>query len=296
MIQDPSAPIFLPVAIDESDLHFDRVLKSLTNKHLNEVGFIENSSPHWPAEAFGLNNVGLFSRLDVEGQKAVLQKCSDDLLREACFIEIAGMSYTAKMSLSSNVLSERIFYSLIGAEEAKHFSQLKPFVAQSVLEQGPDHFTTFIGEIISDARREEAIFLIQVLLEGWGLNHFSWMNSGCATEPLRDVFRGILRDEARHHAGGVALLTHKFTPEDKKIVNWLSDILNMVRIGPVRLLQAITDVTGALSADQQRLIFEQLGAYKATQSKLDLLQKLLLPCVDEKLLAQFEEGGLFEPA
>lgn len=296
MIQDPSAPIFLPVVIDESDLHFDRVLKSLTNKHLAEAGFIENPSPHWPAGAFGLQNVGLFTNSDVQSQTAILQKCSDDLLREACFIEIAGMSYTAKMSLSSNVLSERIFYSLIGAEEAKHFSQLKPFVAPSVLEQGPDHFTTVIGEIISSAGREEAIFLIQVLLEGWGLNHFSWMNSACTTEPLRDVFRGILRDEARHHAGGVALLTSKFTADDKQIVNWLSDILNMVRIGPVRLLQAITDVTGELSVDQKRLVFEELDAHKGTQAKLDLLQKLLLPCLDEKLIAQFEEGGLFEPA
>ena len=66
-----------------------------------------------------------------------------------------------------------------------------------------------------------------------------------------------------------------------------------VRLGPVRVIAALDAVAGPLSASAR--ICERLEAPRHTIDKLVLLQKLLLPCVDEKLLARFDEEGLFEP-
>jgi hypothetical protein len=295
MIADKT-PLFLPVPTEDLDTRFDRVFKTALGKHLGDLDFIENGISYWEASAFGLDRVDDFNALDAHARERVLSRTSEDLMREACFIEMAGLSYTAKMSLSSARLEERLFYSLMAAEEAKHFSLLRPYISESVLALGPDPFTGLIGEIIDSAEREHAIFLVQVLLEGWGLNHFSWMAGACKNENLRAIFKTILRDEARHHAGGLALAKRTVTSADRRVVNWLKEILEMVRVGPLRLVNALEDVMASRSEESRRKILEQLEARAVTRERLLYLYTMISPCVDAKVMASLEAGGMFEPA
>lgn len=280
----------------ELNPRFERVYKTSVAAHLEDLDFIEERGPFWIDQAFGLDRVDAFRRLPIEAQQEVLTGCGDDLLREACFIEMAGMRYTARMSLLARNLQEQIFYSLMGSEEAKHFCMLRPYTTQTNLNRGPDAFTGLIGEIIESADREHAIFLVQVLLEGWGLNHFSWMAKTCQSARLQVTLRNILRDEGRHHACGLALATRLITRDDYQVIVWLKELLQMVRVGPLRLLNALTDRMDSCSTRERVEILSQLDAESATKEKLDYLKRVLASQLNAKVMANLEGEGFFEPA
>jgi tRNA isopentenyl-2-thiomethyl-A-37 hydroxylase MiaE len=278
----------------EIDSRFSKVLKSAMPTVAAREGV--ETSIYWGASALGLDRVDLFNSLAPEARQSVLQQCTADLMRETCFIEMAGLSYTARMSLEAKSLEERLFYSVMASEEARHFSMLQPFANPAILATGPDSFTSLIGEMIVEAEREQVIFLIQVLLEGWGLTHFSWMASHCENESLRLVLKSILKDEARHHAAGLALSKRAIGRGDKKVVAWLESILGLVQRGPVRVLQALEDHSGPLSqACRVQTLFE-IEAESSVMENLLRLRSLLDQHVEISVLKRFEEKRLFEPA
>lgn len=279
----------------ETDARFERILNSCISLQPGIPVFAE-SSAYWNAKSLGLDRVEIFRGLSHEFQQRVLTQCTDDLMRETCFIEMAGLSYTARMSLESSKIDERLFYSLMGAEEAKHFSLLLPFANQESLTLGPDPFTSLIGEMIVEADRDQVIFLIQVLLEGWGLTHFSWMATHCENSALRAVFRSIIKDEARHHAAGLALSKRAIGPGDKRVVSWLETILEVVQRGPTRMLNALAAQAGELSVDQRAKVMAELRAESSVKENLLRLKSLLEDHVETSVLRSFEEKRLFEAA
>lgn len=289
--------LFAPhVEIEKLDPRLAKILNlSLSGYRGDAVGFAERTS-YWNADSLGLSSVGLFNALDLESRENVLRLHTADLMREAAYIEVAGLSYTARMSLESSKLDQRLFYATMAAEEAKHFSLLRPFVEDDAFAKGPDAFTGLIGQMIVEADREQVIFLIQVLLEGWGLNHFNWMAVNCQNDSLKAIFKIILKDEARHHAAGLALASCKVRLEDLRVVQWLEVILESVRLGPVRLLSALQSSTGALSGCLRQQVLDELDARSTVVENLARLTSLIESHVESSVLRRFEERGLLRPA
>ena len=279
---------------ESSNTRFKKVLNSCFPKPAAATATVPATHIYWGAATFGLDTVDVFQRLGVELRDAVLKVVNEESMRESCFIEMAGLSYTARMGLESNCLDERLFYAMMASEEATHYQMLRPFVPTSVLDRGPDEFTQLIGEMITSADREQVIFLIQVLLEGWGLTHFSALAADCQNHDLRNVFKAILKDEARHHAAGSALLKGTIDTTDRVVCSWLEQILAMVAAGPVRVMRALEEISGETSHRPQILV--EMNAFSTTQEKLLQIKTLIKDHVHPKLMAMLEEKSLFVPS
>lgn len=249
----------------------------------------------WDASQFSLENSTLYRKLTDPEREAVLVEVAQMLLGEAYFIEDAGMRFAAKMNLSSQTQQERMFYSLMSGEEATHLRTIMPFLVQVPrLEDHP--FAAFIGHVIDQGSRESLLLLIQVVLEGWGLNHYSKLAKGCQDEDLCDVLRQILKDEARHHGMGLVLGSFEAVAPNERgfVIERFMEILSMVRMGPAGFVRIMDRVAGGISRADKRLFLEQTRSVLDTQMKLELLKSLMKSCLDERSMAAINERGLFK--
>src|SRR5262249_61466855 len=77
-------------------------------------------------------------------------------------------------------------------------------------------------------------YIVQVILEGWGISHYHALAKDCLDAGLTAVLENIIRDEGRHHASGLVLFKeHRHSPDNlKRLVDLLAEILLMVQAGP----------------------------------------------------------------
>ena len=109
-----------------------------------------------------------FSGASEETQNNIIKRCSVDVLHEAFFIEESGMAFASKMSLLSETREERMLYNLFAADEATHFHWVQNALGDIQLDLQPNQFHRLLESVIRDGQRESLVFIIQVILEGWG--------------------------------------------------------------------------------------------------------------------------------
>ena len=258
---------------------------------------------HWDASHFGLDRVATFQALPSEAKDQVLRICSEGLLREAYFIEKGGMYYTAKMSLLSQTTQERMLYSQFAADEALHFHWISQFMPAE--RAGSYQTNPFIALLNEVARREDKLvltYILQVILEGWGIHHYHELAQDCRTEELKLVFERILRDEARHHGSGVVIFNATEVPV--AALNRVSDILlqffRLVQCGPQHVVGVVAKVAGVdfQSGSSAKIkleqMFSELGAESETQRKLGLLRDCICGVQGADHVLEFlEQNGAF---
>jgi hypothetical protein len=275
-------------------------IQSLLKKKL-ATSLSENRAPmkdtkYWSAESFGLDKVSLFNKLEYPQQDSVLAFASTMRLEEAYHIEYAGMSYAAKMSLLAQSVEEQRLYSIFAAEEAKHFSYITQFF--SLKNSSPAKpFVLFLNDTIARGNRMPLIFIVQVLLEGWGLDHYQQMTGHCLDNTLKGYLSEIVADEASHHGSGVLLFDEsKLDSNDFEfIIKVMTHFLNDVRVGPSGLMDCLFKVTGLISKEDQQLCYRELGAFDETSRKLNLLKKMMLKVNANKTVSALEQRDLFTP-
>ena len=251
----------------------------------------------WPAEYFGLHRSSLFSQCSAEQRRTILELNGESLLREGYFIEKAGIAYCARMLLSAETTEESQAYALIGADEAVHLAWLGDFLAPTVAAGPPDSFALSLARIVDNAGRDSLIYLLQVVLEGWGLSHYRELAKGCLWPPLRHRLARVVRDEALHHAGGVVLFKpERLTPTEREsLVELTAGLLAAVRSGPQRVVANLACVVGGLEGSARERCFAELETESATATKLALLRKLMARPGMEWLLERLTGAGLFKP-
>ena len=134
-----------------------------------------------------------------------------------------------------------------------------------------------LASLIEEGDRESLVFIIQVILEGWGLTHYRSLAQGCQSEDFTEVLKGIIRDEARHHGSGVILCRDRGLPEQSH--SYVNDILStffyMVQLGPQAVIESVDKATGGLTRAQKIELFNELGGEEESQKRLDLLKGLM---------------------
>jgi rubrerythrin len=266
----------------------------------------------WSAEVFELSKSRAWRELNRRARERVLTACNQQVLREAWLIEKAGMSYAAKMVLLSESLDEQQLYCAIASEEAAHFAALQPWVeAMNAVEGEVDAFHGLLAKIIANGRRRPLILMIQVLLEGWGLQHYRALADQCQDEALRDVFEEILEDEGRHHGSGLVLLRDSGSAWDSDLEDeGLSGLTGefesaflefsaMVRLGPQAVASAIRAErereTGPMGLDERVALFDDLDCEQHSQHRLDILRELLARAISPERLAALDQAEAFRP-
>ncbi|ESA35270.1 hypothetical protein N836_12905 [Leptolyngbya sp. Heron Island J] len=282
----------------ESDDKLNRVLASaLRARGINESSEPNQPPLYWQAGYFDLERVSIFQEATNLEQQQILQQLNQALLQESVAIEQAGVGYMAKMVLMAESTQERMLYSLFAADETTHLAQLQPYVSSDMWpSELDDPFFKLLSDIVESADKSVLLFVLQVVLEGWGLTHYRSLAKGCTDGSLRDVFQSFLQAESRHHGAGVTLFNQiEISPSSKDvIVECLAAFLQMVRVGPQRVVGAIATVKGHLSRPQHIQILQQLDTVSHSHQRLQLL-KSLMASTGNTIVIQLEEKGLFAP-
>ncbi|MEM8614272.1 MAG: ferritin-like domain-containing protein, partial [Cyanobacteria bacterium P01_H01_bin.105] len=286
-----------------ADNKLNRILTStLRERSIKDLSTLSNRPNYWQAEYFDLDRVSIFQDATIREQQQILQQLNQSLLQESLYIEQAGVGYMAKMVLMAESTEERMLYSLFAADETTHLAQLQPYVSSShissdiVSSKLDDPFLQLLSEIVESSDKNALLFVLQVVLEGWGLTHYRSLAKNCIHRPLRDLFQSFLQAESRHHGAGVILFNQANVSPDSQnaIVECLAMFLQMVRVGPQRVVGAIATAKGHLSRSQRIQILQQLDTAAHSHGRLGLLRSLMAS-TSHQIVSQLEEKGLFTP-
>lgn len=244
----------------------------------------------WGADWWGLDKWSPFVAADPAVQTAVLRDLTRHVLNEAYFIEKSGSAYASKMMVLAEDTDTAQLYGLIAGDEAVHLSWVEPFVAEADKVAPEGEFLRFLSALIEDAPPRVLVVLVQIILEGWGLDHYRRLSVGCLDPELAAVWGLILKDEALHHQSGVAQFeAARLTPEERtQIEQGFRHYAQMVAAGPVG---AVSVVARHMTTDAGLMV--ALGHPVETQRKLDLLAALMRQPGLENLCDHMRAEGCF---
>ncbi len=279
-----------------ADNKLNRILTSALRQQADSSNS-KNISVYWQADYFDLDQVSIFQDADKTEQQQILRELNQGLLQESLYIEQAGVGYMAKMVLMADSTQERMLYGLFAADETTHLAQLQPYLPSPTLLSEPDDpFLRLLAGIVESSDKAVLLFVLQVVLEGWGLTHYRSLARGCNHKPLKRIFQTFLQAESRHHGAGVTLFSQTQLSASSKnaILACLATFLQMVRVGPQRVVSAIATTKGHLSRSQRIQILQQLDTVGHSHQRLQLL-KSLMASTGNTIVSQLEESGLFVP-
>jgi hypothetical protein len=257
----------------------------------------ESPLPYWGSSHFSLQNVKIYQDATGEEQREILQLCNNGLIEEAYFIEKAGVGYMSKMLTLAETTEERMLYALFSADEVTHLAQISRFLPHGDLVGTDDVFLRFLADVVETPNKAVLLFVLQVVLEGWGLSHYRSLAKDCLNPALASMFQGFLQEESRHHGTGVTLFDRipLTKSSEQVIVETLALFLQMVQVGPVSVVTAIEKVKGDLSHPQKVQIFQELDAEHHSGTRLNLLRSLMHHSNAGGILQELETKGVFQP-
>lgn len=269
--------------LTEKSLGFDRLKESTRQNIL------------WDSRQFDLHKSHHFLKLSPSIRQNLLEDLNKGLLSEAYYIELAGMAFAGKMNSLARNTEERIFYSLMSAEEAQHFAMLRPYLCKPEAIE-TQYFAQFIGNIIADGEFASLNILIQVILEGWGLYHYNELQNFCQSPSLTKTLKKIVKDEARHHGCGLLLAKNNYLnkKEENFVFETLVELLQAVRVGP-QVLMATLKKYEVLPKTKTFNLLDEIQAMESTQLKLLKLKSIITPVVTTSILAKLENLDLWKP-
>jgi rubrerythrin len=259
-----------------------------------EISPINN---YWNAQFFQLDRVKLFQDASEMERLAILQLANRSLLEEAYFIEKAGVGYMAKMVLLAESIEERMLYGLFTTDETIHLSQISSLLPDREPDSRDNPFLNLLTEVVAETDKTLLLFVIQVVLEGWGLSHYHRLAKGCDDRSISALFSGFLQAEARHHGTGATLFaqTQMSISSQNAIVEVLNTFLHMVQVGPQNLLIAIERIKGQLSRSQKIQILTELDTETHSNERLQILRSLMRVAAAAPILQTLEDRHAFTP-
>lgn len=280
-----------------SDHRINSMVNAAARKLLGERWSLDAELPLWPAEYFNLDQSSLFGSLDQAEQHAVLTLCSEAIVEEALLIEKCGMAFGVKMSALAESVEERMFYNMMASEEAIHYHQVRQFLPNNGFDVKPNVFHRLLADLIENGDRDSLVFIIQVVLEGWGLKHYKNLAESCLSEAFSKELKEILKDESRHHGTGVIFAKEReFSGATcDYTVEILEDFLMMIQVGPQSVLSAMETVAGPLETPQKLNLFNELDAENRSAEKLDTLRELMIQNGGAVIVERLEALNRFTP-
>lgn len=244
----------------------------------------------WPAELHRLPSVSVWQAAAPARQRAVLARLNRSILEEAWWIEKAGMAFAAKMTLLARTTEERMLYALFAGDEARHFAAFSTWVDPA----GPGNaFHAVLGRLIEEGDRATLTFVVQVVLEGWGLSWYRTLADESEDPTLAGVFAAVLTDEARHHGSGLILAAEH--PPGDAAFDVLRAFLAMVAVGPQGALAAIEAELGPFTRPERVRILTELGGETHAGPRLALLRRLMERAPAGGVLAALDASAAFRP-
>jgi hypothetical protein len=250
----------------------------------------------WGADRFGLQKSEFFTRLDPENQNAVLLRLTELNLSLSYFIEKSGHHYASKMILASETCEEKSLYAIFASEEATHlrlFMNEMWFTPTVKTHYHP--MLPALSEAIEWGSRDTLVFVVQVLLEGFGIAHYSALKETCIDASLKASLQLILKDEARHHGAGLILAKAKPpTAETSEQIFELSR--KFIRsLETAHLIAGAFSATGnPLSRGETKALFEHIGFGATLGQRMQRLREMFHKANYAELFVRLENDGVFQ--
>ncbi|AZZ36961.1 hypothetical protein CIK05_09205 [Bdellovibrio sp. qaytius] len=255
---------------------------------------------HWGAEVYNLNKSSLYNSLSVDRQNQILKSLNQNTLVELLRIERIGTDLSRCMSENATDDNEHLIYAMISGEEVNHYMSLASFANPEAIKSDANRLVDLIGQIMYSKNRTAITFTLQVVLEGFSLNHLRRLKQFCRSEDLQAALNMIIQDEARHH--GTGLITFKdqqdsHTPwdlTDVKTITPLKGFLNMFQVGPVRIVKTVEKYSEGLTDAQRIQLFQELDSEIMVQDYLDDFKKIMISAKASSLVDRLETDGYFK--
>ena len=115
---------------------------------------------------------------------------------------------------------------------------------------------------------------------------------------VKHAFEMILRDESRHHAGGIILYQDAPVLDDSKLLESIQSLLDVVRIGPQQVVMSLCSLQGISSESEIQKVHESIAALDSAEEKLTHLTRILAKILtsDQLQKLNFEVMSLAEMA
>jgi hypothetical protein len=284
------------VPFKEEDVHLK--LNKILQKRGIHVPAIKLSPKFlWSENSYGLNQTSIYQSLVEEKKQALLLALSNSRLDEAMNIECLGMSYCAKMVTKADNLNERMMFSQIGIDEVKHFSFFCEYKELNLNAIVTNPFLALLAEVVSEGTRNGCLFILQILLEGWGLSYYHALAEETIDDRLRMQIRSILSDEASHHGSGLVLFDQRnlSTLDLEYIEEVLGKFLYMVQVGELGLLQSVEAINSGMSREQKLIFLNEVKSQDKAGQKLNILKALIKKANTFQILEKFEKMDMFSP-
>jgi hypothetical protein len=289
--------LFLPHQEDNTLL--DKTIKgSLRRKgRLIEAPIYDSLTLAWPASLYTLHQSKLYASLNEATQQQIVRACNNFVLTESYFIEKAGLAYCAKMISLGETTEIRQMYGLIASDEAVHLSWLAPYLTHSQRVNPQGKFIQHISGMIEQCDANTLYFLIQTVLEGWGIAYYKTLGKACQWPSLQETLLNIVKDEAIHHNTGVALFDPRRLTKQHEvdILDGMKRYCDILRVGAQNIVACIEQYTGPLSLEALTALFSALEAEHSALVKLKVLTNIMRQPVTEKWLDELEADGYLKP-
>lgn len=277
---------------------FHAVIDAAVRRRAGEApAAVPEPSALWGAGFHGLDRARAFVGAGPDIRRAALGLCAEGLLVEGYFIEKSGLDCSAALLLAAETLEEKMLYALMAADEAVHLHWVAPYLPRAAERSPGNPFLRLLARVIEEGSAPAKIYLLQVLLEGWGLTHYKSLAGGCLDPGLARCLRQILKDEALHHRGGVLLFDPaKLSDSDRAfVVEAVVEIFRMVQAGPQGVASALDRACGGLTRGQRVGLFRDLDTEGQAGARLAVLRGLLDEVDSSFLQDTFERYGLDRP-
>ncbi|PIK15767.1 ferritin-like domain-containing protein [Halobacteriovorax sp. JY17] len=273
--------------------HRDSSLGRVVASRYKKILANTSEEKFWDETSFELNHVDIFRNCSADLREKIIFENCQDRIEEAFHIEKSGMAYGAKMTLLSETLDERILYGTFTGDESRHFQLISKYIQRREISAEGNPFLQLLSSMIETAPKKSLVFMIQVLLEGWGMDHYNSMAKSCLNSSLKEDLSSILADEASHHGSGLILFNEKnLSLEDRDYIKLsLESFFSMVQCGPLSVFNRVTESVNGLSTNNKREILIQMNAMKSTQTKLDQLVSLMKKSGAHDLLSEMDSRG-----
>jgi rubrerythrin len=285
--------------LDTPHLPFDHPLLAVldTTYAAHGVEVRRGATPKicWGAERFQLQKSGTFGRLDTEGKDAVLLRLSELNLALSYFIEKSGHHYSSKMMAAADTCEEKTLYALFAAEEASH---LRLFMNEMWFTPTTESHYHPMLPVLADAiqwgTRDVLVFVVQVLLEGFGISHYSALKETCVDPSLKASLQSILKDESRHHGAGIVLA--KARPPTRETADQIFELSRrFIRsLESAHWIPAAFTATGRpLSTVEGKKLFEELDFGATLGQRMQRLREMFQKVNYQTLFERLENDGVF---
>jgi hypothetical protein len=280
------------------DIEKDHTINALLNSALSKLTVSQPAAdiPNilWGENRFGYQKSSHFQKLSQEQKDQILRKLTELNLSLSYWIEKSGHNYGAKMILLSETLQEKSLYALFAAEEAIHLREFQNFMnfnPEWSVHQHP--MLTFLSKVIAQGNKPTLVFVVQVLLEGFGMGHYHSLKEDCLHAPLKEAYSRILRDEAAHHGAGIILAPGpEISSENKdQIFEFTRSFITSLQSAswPLKVME---EVSGELTEIEKKRFLDEIE-YEKTLSQRRLKFREMIQKADHiGVLARLEKEEL----